>query len=425
MCTYLRIALACWLLAAGADSAWGRGFGGYSTAAGGYGGLARRGFDLGGPTSYYRPYIGAGLTPAERGERSTSDRGTVGYRGGTFSSAAGGTDALAKRGFDTRAPTSYYRAYIGAGLSAAERGDMSGADAGYFGGYRGGGDSTSSGRFGSLGRRGFDAGGQSRLLNLPTDAGLTSLDHDQRTHSEAKPSNGAAAAASGARAFHLRSPAQNRAQAWAVRSHFPGYGWFGRDWPDRCPGCWWPAGWYQPKLAGGAWSWCTWSVLGPWLGYADTAPIFYNYGDNLIYDGGQVYYQGKLLGSTADDYAQMSKQAGSGPEPAAGATDWLPLGVFGLARIGQPESSLVFQLAVDKAGTLRGNCSQPDETFVGTVAGAVEKERQRVAWTVGDDKQTVYETGLYNLTKDEAPALVHRGADKTEQWLLVRIKQPE
>lgn len=57
--------------------------------------------------------------------------------------------------------------------------------------------------------------------------------------------------------------------------------------------------------------------------------------------------------------------------------------------------------------------------------GAVDKERQRAAWTVGDDEQTVYETGLYNLTKDEAPALVHRAADKTEQWLLVRVKQPD
>jgi len=33
------------------------------------------------------------------------------------------------------------------------------------------------------------------------------------------------------------------------------------------------------------------------------------------------------------------------------------------------------------------------------------------------------ETGLYNLTQDEVPALLHLGADQTEQWLLVRVKQ--
>jgi hypothetical protein len=44
---------------------------------------------------------------------------------------------------------------------------------------------------------------------------------------------------------------------------------------------------------------------------------------------------------------------------------------------------------------------------------------------VGKNKSTVCETGVYNLTQDEAPALLHVGKDKTQQWLLVRLKQPE
>jgi len=35
----------------------------------------------------------------------------------------------------------------------------------------------------------------------------------------------------------------------------------------------------------------------------------------------------------------------------------------------------------------------------------------------------VIETGVYNLTKDEAPALIHFGKDRTEQWLLVRLNK--
>ena len=53
------------------------------------------------------------------------------------------------------------------------------------------------------------------------------------------------------------------------------------------------------------------------------------------------------------------------------------------------------------------------------------RRTQRVAWIVGDNKNTVGETGLYNLTKDKAPALIHIGKDKTQQWLLVRLKQPD
>jgi hypothetical protein len=48
-----------------------------------------------------------------------------------------------------------------------------------------------------------------------------------------------------------------------------------------------------------------------------------------------------------------------------------------------------------------------------------------VAFTVGDNQKTVLEVGLYNLTKDEAPALLHFGKDRTEQWLLVRMQQPQ
>ena len=44
----------------------------------------------------------------------------------------------------------------------------------------------------------------------------------------------------------------------------------------------------------------------------------------------------------------------------------------------------------------------------------IDKKTQRAAWTVGDNKENVIETGIYNLTKDEAPALVHFGKDKTE-----------
>jgi len=59
------------------------------------------------------------------------------------------------------------------------------------------------------------------------------------------------------------------------------------------------------------------------------------------------------------------------------------------------------------------------------VHGAVDSKTQRAAWTVGDNTTTVYETGIYNLTKEQTPVLVHFGKDRTQQWLLVRMQQPE
>jgi hypothetical protein len=166
-------------------------------------------------------------------------------------------------------------------------------------------------------------------------------------------------------------------------------------------------------------------MLGGWFGYSGVSPMYYNYGTNFVYDGDNVYNNGQPMGSAADYYSQVSALSRSAPVPDPGATDWLPLGIFGFVRPGETEPSLAFQLAVNKAGAVRGNCSTLDEQFVGAVSGAVDKEKQRVVWTVGNDRQAVYETGLYNLTKDEAPALIHRSPEKTEQWLMVRIKQPD
>jgi hypothetical protein len=59
------------------------------------------------------------------------------------------------------------------------------------------------------------------------------------------------------------------------------------------------------------------------------------------------------------------------------------------------------------------------------VYGSVDKKTQRAAWTIGKKKDRVFDAGVYNLTQSEAPVLVHFGADKTQQLLLVRMEQPK
>jgi hypothetical protein len=103
----------------------------------------------------------------------------------------------------------------------------------------------------------------------------------------------------------------------------------------------------------------------------------------------------------------------------------MPLGVFSMSPADHPSSNLVIQLSVNKQGVIRGNYTDTTTGQTQPVQGAVDLKTQRVAFTVGTDHaSTVVETGLYNLTKDEAPALMHFGTDRTEQWLLVRMQQP-
>jgi copper ion binding protein len=90
------------------------------------------------------------------------------------------------------------------------------------------------------------------------------------------------------------------------------------------------------------------------------------------------------------------------------------------AITGQVERQLLVS-AVEKAGYTAQFATDAAEE----VSGMVAKDTQRAAWTIGNNKTTVMETGLYNLTEDEAAVLVHFGTDQTQQWLMVRLEEPE
>ena len=151
----------------------------------------------------------------------------------------------------------------------------------------------------------------------------------------------------------------------------------------------------------------------------------YNYGTNITYQGNQVYSGGQPVATADQYYQQASTLAQNAPPPDPQAPDWMPLGVFALVQNDQAEPHYVMQLAINQAGTLAGNYSDLISGTTLPIQGGVDKKTQRVAWTVGNNKSTVGETGLYNLTQNEAPALIHIGKDKTQQWMLVRLKQPE
>ena len=88
------------------------------------------------------------------------------------------------------------------------------------------------------------------------------------------------------------------------------------------------------------------------------------------------------------------------------------------------DSNDLFQLAVNKAGTIRGNFYNVLSNTTLPVYGAVDKNTQRAAWTVGDQKEPIYEAGFANLTKGETTMMVHFSKNKSQQWNLIRIEQP-
>lgn len=223
--------------------------------------------------------------------------------------------------------------------------------------------------------------------------------------------------------FARVSPSQRYATAGYVRGNWNHWNYFGPGWYNDHPGAWSCAGW----AAGRCWWPCTWPALYGWFAFPSEYPIYYDYGSNVVYQDDGVYVDGVDQGTPQEYYGQAQTLADNGAQADASTQDgdnWLPLGVFLLTKPGEKDSHDVFQLAINKQGVIRGNFQDSADNVTEPVRGSADLKTQRVAFTVGDKKSTVIETGLYNLTKDEAPALIHFGQDRTEQWLLVRLKNP-
>ena len=184
---------------------------------------------------------------------------------------------------------------------------------------------------------------------------------------------------------------------------------------------WWGGGY----AGGGFWAGFGFGALTSWFTMAVVARP-YNYGTNVVYQGDTVYYNSEPVGSRQEYYQQASDLASQGKEATPPKeTEWQQLGVYALSKNQDKDSSNMIQLAVSRDGIIRGNFynSVLDTTL--PISGKVDKETQRAAWSVGDKKEVVYEAGMKNLTMDQTPVLVHFSSKKSEQMVLVRLKEPD
>jgi hypothetical protein len=188
------------------------------------------------------------------------------------------------------------------------------------------------------------------------------------------------------------------------------------------------------------WRPATWAAVTGFIAGASVAgggygePIYYDYGDTVYYEGNDVYVGGQKTASAEEYYQQANNIASSPSAPAPDPADtdqqsaeWLPLGVFALSQGNAAHSNMVLQLALNKNGEIAGTFYNTTIDVARPVKGMVDKKSQRAAWAFADGKNTdvIMETGLYNLTQDQTDALVHFGKDKTQQWLMVRLNEPE
>jgi hypothetical protein len=153
-------------------------------------------------------------------------------------------------------------------------------------------------------------------------------------------------------------------------------------------------------------------------------PVPYDYGGNVVAQPDAVYVNGDPAGSPQDYAAQAGQIASTGAAEPAEDSQWQPIGVFAMVEAGQSQPNDLFQLAVNGQGIIRGNYHNVQTNETDPLAGAVDPQTQRAAWTIGGDTTPVYEAGIANLTGDQATMLVHTPDGQQRQFTLVRLPDP-
>jgi hypothetical protein len=157
--------------------------------------------------------------------------------------------------------------------------------------------------------------------------------------------------------------------------------------------------------------------------------MYYGYGSggNVYYENNSVYVNGQPAG-TSEQYAQQALDfvAAAPPAEQVQTEEWLPLGVFALSSESVTDSNAMVELAVNKQGVLAGTYYNESTSASRPLKGTVDQKSQRAVFGFADGKNEdlALEAGIYNLTQDEAPALLHHGKESSEPVLLVRLHQP-
>lgn len=184
--------------------------------------------------------------------------------------------------------------------------------------------------------------------------------------------------------------------------------------------------WVAPRYYNNVSIWrpIAWTATAAFVGVT-AAALTYDYGSTVVIQENNVYVNGTPVASVTDYTAQAGQIVELGRQAQPGPNDeWQPLGVFGLVAPGEQTAQRILQLAVNRNGVVRGNYYDTVTDTALPVVGGMDRNTQRVAWSIGDKRDVVFETGLGNLTQSETTALVHRGAAATDQLLLVRLEEP-
>jgi hypothetical protein len=184
--------------------------------------------------------------------------------------------------------------------------------------------------------------------------------------------------------------------------------------------------WVAPRWrVANFWAAPAWGALAAYCGIT-AAPLLYDYGGTTVIENNSVYTDGEQVASAVDYADQALALANAGRSARTDPEgEWQPLGVFALIEGDSDEPQHIFQLAINSTGVVRGNYHDTLVDNTVPVYGSLDPRTQRVAWSAGEKKTVVFETGLNNLTQEQTTVLVHYGNERTVEMGLARLEEPQ
>jgi hypothetical protein len=179
-----------------------------------------------------------------------------------------------------------------------------------------------------------------------------------------------------------------------------------------------PRAWQYTHPHADAWAVATIGSAAAWLGVAAAYPATVYTSEDSTEDDAQSA-QDETPSSQSDDAASL---AARGAVDVSDDTQFMPLGVFALAPATHTDATAVVQLSVSKDGLLRGSYCDLMTDQAQTVFGAIDKQSQRAAWTVGAGGKVVFATTLASLTQASGPVSLLFANGDNRQWTLARFE---
>ena len=178
-----------------------------------------------------------------------------------------------------------------------------------------------------------------------------------------------------------------------------------------------PNAWQYQHPHADAWAAASFGAVTGWVAGMATSPVAYNYNQTTAYVEGNDSQP-----TSSEAQTEEAQQLTQSSTPANADEEWLPVGVYALVQGNEStKAQMLMQISVSKSGQIGGSYYNVLSGNSQPLSGSLDKQTQKVAWTINGNQKAVFQTDLQGLTEPETPVLVHYGQGETEQMTLVRM----